>query len=49
MYEAAGASAFFSDLGLFSVKGREGQLNAYSVAWERIPNSIKPPPGVAGF
>ncbi len=36
MYEAAGASDLFRDLGLISVKGRDAQLRTYALEWERI-------------
>jgi adenylate cyclase len=36
MYEAAGASDLFRDLGLISVKGRVAQLRTYALEWERI-------------
>ena len=36
MHAAAGGGDLFHDLGQISVKGREGQLQVYSVDWERI-------------
>jgi adenylate cyclase len=36
MYQAAGASDLFHDLGQISVKGRDAQVRVYSVDWERI-------------
>ena len=36
MHKAAGGGDLFHDLGQISVKGREGQLQVYSVDWERI-------------
>jgi hypothetical protein len=36
MHAAAGGGDLFHDLGQISVKNREGQLQVYSVDWERI-------------
>jgi adenylate cyclase len=36
MYQAAGASDLFHDLGQVSVKGRDAQVRVYSVDWKRI-------------
>jgi adenylate cyclase len=41
MYQAAGVSHFFEDLGLFSVKGRDGKLHVYSVDWPLIAGRIR--------